>query len=552
MSFPKKDNSPRLIHRIPRAAASIAAAALCLFAAAACGKGKTDQGAGGSAGGGAAAEQRELRVSQGSDVITMDPYFMLESPTFNVQRSIFDPLTDIDPQMKIVPALAESWENVEPTRWRLKLRAGVKFHDGQPFDAEDVRYSLRRAIDWGQSKVRSEIPTVKEIHIIDPLTVEIETTVPDAIIPTRLASVLILDKESSEAGIAKEGDGWLAAHANGTGPYKLAEYQVGSHVLLTANEAFRDGAPSVKRVRFLSMAEPATRMAALLNGELDILTAVPVQDVDKVRSLAGFKVLPQPSLRLIYLGLDVSRDQSPGAPGSPPNPLKDLRVRQAIYKGINIDLIVKTIMNGYAEPADQLFPKTIFGFNPEIARPAYDPEGAKKLLAEAGFPNGFPIRLDTPNDRYVNDSKIAGAVAQQLAQIGIQVDVAAKPKQRFFSEERDGAYSFFLIGWANTNGDGNGTFDHLLHTSDPAKNLGASNTSTVYSNPKVDALSDAAAAEFDIEKRRKLLQEAVKLVMDDLPHIPLHYQMDIYAVSDKVNWTPRSDTQVRGSDVTWK
>lgn len=496
------------------------------------------------------AEPKALRISQASDVRSMDPYFALESPTYGVLSNIFEGLTDIDEEMNIVPQLAESWENLDDTTWEFRLRQGVRFHGGEEFDAEDVRFSIRRAIDWPQSRLRSEIPSVTGVEILDPHLIHIKTSVPDAILPTRLGSLFILDKESSEA--YEKMDEALATNPNGTGPYRLTKWIKDDRCLLEAYPEHWAGAPSVERMNFLAMSNEATRMAAFLNGDIDVLIHVPVNDVARVEAMPGFSLIRKPGLRLIYLGLDVGRAQSPTVTGAPTNPLQDLRVRQAIYAAINEDLIIEKILNGLAVPAAQLFPAAVVGHDPEIKREPYDLEKAKRLMEEAGYGEGFGIALDAPNDRYINDEGIATAIAGQLAKINIRVEVRAVPKARFFPLEQAGDSSFFLIGWSNTNGDGNGTFDHLLHTSDREKNVGGSNTSTVYSNPEVDRLAEAAWSEFDPEKRSELLRQATRLVIHDLPHIPLHYQMDLYAVSDRIEWAPRHDTQVRGNRVAWK
>ncbi|MCH8333739.1 ABC transporter substrate-binding protein [Candidatus Sumerlaeota bacterium] len=497
---------------------------------------------------------RVLRISQGSDVLTMDPYAKNESPTYGVLVNIFEPLTDVSADMKIVPGLAESWRNIGPTVWEFKLRRGVKFHNGRTFDAEDVQYSLERARDWPLSRVKAEAATVKSLTLLDPYTVLIETTVPDAILPTRLTTILMLDKQTSEEGLAEDGDAWLATHPIGTGPYKLEkpeDWVRDAQCILTANEEYWKGAPQVKKLNYLATSNDATRIVDFLDGRIDVLAYVPVRDIERVKATPGFRVITNPSLRLIYLGLDSTRDDSPGIPGAPPNPLKDLRIRQAMYAAINEDLIVEKIMNGQAVAAGQLFPDSIVGYDDSIVREPYDLDKAKALMEEAGYADGFDITLETPNNRYVNDDEIAQAIAGQLARIDIRVRVNARPKDVFFKDEEQGFFSFFLIGWTNPNGDGYGTFDHLLHTPDAEKNLGSANLSTNYSNLKVDELTEAAMSEFDPAAREKLLQEAVRIVMHDLPHIPLHYQMDIYAVSDDVKWTPRRDTQIRGVDVRW-
>lgn len=490
-----------------------------------------------------------IRISQGSDLLSFDPYYMLESPSFNIQRNVFDPLVDYDAKIKVVPCLAEKWELKSPTVWEFKLRRGVRFQEGQPFTADDVVYSIRRARQWALSRVKSEIPTVKDVRAVDDYTVQIETSIPDAILPLRLASILILSRQSCEPNIKKFGEDWLATHANGTGPYRVKRWRKDEVCDLVANEKYWGQAPSVREMQFIPTSNDAARMAALIRGELDVMINVPPRYVKQAEKVKGYRIVKNPSLRLIYLGLDCGRDKTPGVASSPPSPLKDLRVRQAIAAGIDNRLIVRTIMKGNADPADQLMPEGVTGYDPSIRLKRPDRELARRLLAEAGYPKGFTVRLDGPNDRYVNDADILQAIAGLLARIGITVEVNATPKARFFSDEKQGNCSFFLIGWANTNGDGAGTFEHLLHTISPASSMGDSNTSTNYSNPQVDKLCERASGEFDPARRNALLQEANRLVVHDLPHIPLHFQMDIYAVSERVEWTPRRDTQVRGVDV---
>ncbi len=494
---------------------------------------------------------RTLVVSQGSDLLTLDPHFILESPTFSIQRNIFEPLTDIDADLKLVPCLAESWEHTGEREWIFRLRRGVTFHDGNPFTAGDAAWTMRRALEWPRSRVRSEVQTVERAEAIDDHTLRIITRIPDAILPLRLSNLLMLDRESSEPAIAAHGDDWLYANANGTGPYRVEQWRKDQHCILAAVENHWDGVPEVKRMRFIAASEDASRMMALRRGEIDILVNVPPRQVESARAMAGYRVESQPGLRLIYLGLDVGREQTPGfAAGR--NPLLDPRVREAILLGIDNRLIARAIMGGNAEPADQLFPVGVIGHIPDFSVQRPNLERARALLAEAGWPEGFQLRLDGPNDRYVNDAQILQAVATQLARIGIRVQVNAQPKAQFFNLEKSGRCSFFLIGWSNTNGDGAYTFDHLLHTAVPERGLGDSNNSTNYSNPELDRLTEAASMEFDLARREQLLQQAGRIAMTDLPHIPLHFQMDIYAVSERIDWTPRRDTQIRGRDIRWR
>lgn len=494
-------------------------------------------------------DEPSVRISQGTDLLSLDPYARLESPSFCIQRNIFEPLTDYDQNIDLQPCLAESWRYETPTSWLFELRKGVVFQEGQPFTAQDVVFSIRRALDWPLTRVSSEILSIDTVQKVDTHTVRITTHDPDAILPLRLAMILMLDRESTEPMIQEHGQAWLATHANGTGPYRVEDWTRDVQCVLRANETYRNGPPEVKRLEFVPMANDATRMAALERGNIDIMVHVPPRYANRIEAMPDHRLVRQPGMRLIYLGLDVGRDRSPGVPASPPNPLKDRRVRRAMALAIDNRLIVEKIMAGHAVPADQLFPEPVTGYDPTIEPVGTHLERARGLLAEAGYPQGFRIRLDGPNDRYVNDEQILQAVAAQLGRVGIQVMVNAQPKARFFSEEEQGRCSFFLLGWSNTNGDGAATFEHLLHTraSDGAR--GVRNTCTHYSNPRLDRLTRQAAREFDAGRRAELLRQAHRIAMRDLVHIPLHIQMDLYAVSDRVRWMPRRDTQVRGLDI---
>jgi peptide/nickel transport system substrate-binding protein len=498
------------------------------------------------------AEEKPLIISQRSDALTLDPYDENESPTFCVLHNLFEALTDLDQELRLVPKLATSWKAENDTTWVFTLRKGITFHNGATFYAADAKYSIERALTWEGSEIKASVLLVDTVETSGPYTLRIITKKPDPILPLRLEMVMMLDKETCEREIAAHGQGYLVTHPNGTGPYKLVEWVKDDHLTLVAFDRYWRGPARIKHVVFKPITNEATRVAALLTGKTHIITEVPVRDIDRVEKDPKLRLVKKPGLRLIYLGLDVGRDKTPTIPSSPPNPLKDLRVRQAMYYGINEEAIVKYVMNGLAEPAGQLFPEPVVGYNPAIKRYPYDPEKARALLAEAGYPNGFDVRLDAPNDRYVNDDKIARAVASELAKIGIRVQVNAYPKAKFFQDEEEGKCSFYLIGWANNNGDGCATFEYLLHTRDDEKNLGSANNSTYYSNPELDRLTELAAHTLDLEQRNRYLEDAVAVAMHDLVHIPLHYQHDLYGISREVLWTPRRDTRISCYDVAWR
>ncbi|MBN1478211.1 ABC transporter substrate-binding protein [Candidatus Sumerlaeota bacterium] len=492
-----------------------------------------------------------LILSQRGDALTLDPYDENETPTFSILSNIFDAIVDFDPDLQIAPGLATSWERVDDLTWDFQLREGVAFHSGDAFTADDVVFSFDRAQHWEESEAVGDILTIASVEAIDEHTVRFHTHQPDPILLRRVAQILIMDKESTEQAIEEHGVTWLVEHPNGTGPYRFVEWIREDHLTLEAFGGWR-GTPTIERVIFRPISNDPTRLAALLAGDVHLITDVPVRDTDRIEGQPNLRLHRRPSLRLIYLGLDCGRDESPGLPDSPPNPLRDHRVREAIHLAIDEEAIVANTMNGFAEPAGQLVPPTVFGYNPAITRPAHNPERAMELLAEAGFPDGFRIRLDAPNNRYVNDHRIAQAIASQLARVGITVEVSARPKAIFFEDEELGECSMFLIGWSNSNGDVAGTFEFLLHTPDEARGLGSANSSNNYSNPELDALIEEAARTVDEGQRLEVLHRAMALVMEDLPQIPLHFQVDLYAAVSELDWTPRQDCRLRVMEMRWR
>lgn len=510
---------------------------------------------GGSTGTAAPAARTDLEtivLSQPSDALTLDPYDENESPTFAVLANIFNALVDTDSDLQLIPSLAESWTQPSDTVWEFRLRPGVVFHSGDAFTADDVAFSLDRAINWTGSEVKADVMTIARTEVIDDHTVRIHTRGPDPILLNRLTGILMMDRESTEAAVAEHGDGWTVEHPNGTGPYRLVSWRREEAIDLEAFPRFWGGEPDIQHVRFRPITNDATRIAALLAGDVHLITDVPVRDTGRIENSPTLQLIRNPSLRLIYLGMDCGREQTPGVPGSPPNPFMDQRVRRAIYLAIDEEQIAEHVMNGFAVPAGQLVPDAVFGFDPSITRPAHDLEEARRLLTEAGYPDGFSCTLDAPNNRYVNDERIATAIASQLARVRIIVSVAARPKTVFFEDEQQGRSSFFLIGWSNSNGDASGTFEYLLHTNTPERNLGSSNNSSHYSNPELDAAIQAAAVEIDRDERRRLLQRCMQIAMQDLPHIPLHYQVDLFAAVRGLDWQPRRDTRLQAFEMHWR
>jgi peptide/nickel transport system substrate-binding protein len=494
----------------------------------------------------AATAAKSLVHGSASEPRALDPYFHSETPTNSMNKNLYDALLHFDSELKVHPGLALKWENPDSLTWVFHLRKDVTFHDGAPFTAADVKFSIERAKNWPKSGFKSTVNKVQSVEVIDDYTVKITTPKPFGILHRKLAQIGIMNK----AWVEKHGDEYQTDHPNGTGPYKLVEWVKGDHITLEANPSHFNGAPAIKQIIVRPLTNDATRTAALLSGEINIADDVPVLDVGRIKANKKVELASRPGLRLIYLQMDHDREVSPKAKGPDgKNPLRIKKVRQAIYLAINEDAIVKHVMNGFAFPASQFYPKEVFGYDDSITRPAFNPEKAKALLAEAGYPDGFELTIDSPNDRYVNDDKIAQSVAASLSRIGIQMKVNALPKKTFFPMTDRRETSFFLIGWSCADGDGSAFLDGIAHTYDKERGFGRYNRGR-YSNPEVDRLIEAAGSTVDQTERLKHMQAAQRIALiENQAFIPLHYQVDLYAKSKNVKWTPRADHYFYYSDM---
>jgi peptide/nickel transport system substrate-binding protein len=488
-----------------------------------------------------------LRIADQGDVNSMDPHSLNESLQLSFLASVYEPLVARDKKLGIVPGLATKWTQVNPTTWRFELRKGVKFHDGTPFTADDVIYSLARTQLDG-SDLKSYTNDVKETKKIDDYTVDVITKAPFPILPDVFSLVYMMSKKWCDENGAqrpvdrrKGTENTASFKANGTGPFRLKSREPANKTVLVRNGTYWDKLESnLDEIIFTPIGNDATRVAALLSGEIDMMQPVPVQDVARVSSNASLKVMQGPELRTIFLGMDQSRDELLFSNVKGKNPFKDKRVRQAFYQAIDIEAIKTRIMRGSATPSALMVAPGIKGFVGDLnKRLPYDPEASKKLLAEAGYPNGFEVKMNCPNDRYVSDGEICQAIAGMMARVNVKINLDSETKITYFPKILSRNTSFYLLGWTPGTYDSHNPLNAIL-ASPNASGRGQFNLGS-YSNPKVDELTAKIASETDDTKRNAMIAEAFKIHSDDIGHLPLHQQALSWGMKKSVNLVQLAD-----------
>lgn len=504
----------------------------------------------------APAQAKDFRWSFQSDAVTMDPYNINETMTLGFVGNIFEGLIRRNEAFEIEPALATEWSTPEPTKWVFKLRQGVKFHNGNPFNADDVVFSYERA-SQKSSDVAPFVAGIKSIKKIDDYTVEVITDGPRPILLNEIGLWYIVDKEWAEANnavqvgaLAKGEENFATVNANGTGPFMLKLREPDVQTVLVRNPDYWGEIKSnVTEAKFTPIKSAATRVASFLSGELDMMYPVPLQDVDRINQKAGLKVLQNPEVRTIFLGMDQASDELKYSDVKGKNPFKDRRVRMAFYQAIDIEGIAKKVMRGASKPTALMIGRGIDGFDEIVnKRFPHDPAAAKKLLAEAGYPDGFGITFDCPNDRYVNDEAICQAITAMLARIGMKVTLNAQTKAKHFEKLKAVDSSFFLLGWTPGSLDMHNTFFYnaacppdMVAPGTTAGSGQASWNAGKYCNHKVDELLNRIAVEVDTDKRQALISEAMVLHKEDIGHLPLHQQALAWGVKDNVELAQNPD-----------
>ena len=499
-----------------------------------------------------------LKIGNQGDALSMDPHSLNESLQISVDENVYEPLVTRGRDYKLTPALATAWKQTSPTVWHFDLRKGVQFHDGTPFTADDVIFSWQRAKADG-SDMKTYVGPIKEIKKINDHSIDVVTNQPFPILPELFTHFDIMSKKWCEQNQAtrpvdrrKGVENAASFRANGTGPYRLRERQPNVRTTFVRNGNYWGKIEgNVDEVIFNVISNEATRVAALVSGEIDIMEPVPVQNVDQLKANPKLKVLQGPELRVIFLGMDQKRDELLFSNVKGKNPFKDKRVRQAFYQAIDIEGIKRAVMRGASNPIAEMWPQQVNGFAPDLnKRLPYDPEASKKLLAEAGYPNGFEVTMNCPNDRYVNDAAICQAVSANLARVGVKINLLAETKGTYFPKILRRDTSFYMLGWTSSTVDAHNVLYAIMSTPGEGGrgqfNLGA------YSNPKLDDLTAKIGVETDQKKRDEMIHEAIKIHEDDIGHIPLHQQYLNWAMKKNVSAVQWPDNGMMWRYITVK
>ena len=493
------------------------------------------------------ASAQTLRVANQGDSLSMDPHSLNESLQLSVTGNVYEGLVARNKDLSLAPGLATAWKQTAPTVWRFELRKGVQFHDGTPFTADDVLFSLARTQADG-SDMKSYTNDFKEVRKINDYTVEIETKTPFPILPDVLSLVYMMSKKWCETNQAvkpvdrrKGVENAASFRTNGTGPYRVRERQPNVRTTFVRHGSYWGKVEgNVQEVVFTPIGNDSTRVAALLSGEIDVMEPVPVQDIDRVNAGTNTRVQTGAELRTIFLGMDQKRDELLYSSVKGKNPFKDKRVRQAFYQAIDIDGIKRTVMRGASNPTALMIGPGINGFQADQnKRLPYDLEAAKKLMAEAGYPTGFEVTMNCPNDRYVNDSRICQAVAANLSRINVKINLQAETKGTYFPKILRRDTSFYLLGWTPSTYDAHNALNALMACVDD-KGTGQFNLGA-YCNPKVDELTKKIQAETDKTARGAMIKEAFELHANDIGHLPLHQQALAWGMSKKVDLVQLAD-----------
>lgn len=500
-----------------------------------------------------AAGAEELTVGLRLEPTSIDPHFHALTPNFAIANHLFSTLTDRDAEMNVVPELAESWRAIDDTTWEFKLRQDATWHDGAPVTADDVVFSMERAVNVPNSPSSMSVFVGDRVFkAIDDHTLHVVTTEPSPLTPVQLANLYIVSRKHG-AGAATE-DYNSGKAAVGSGPFKFVEWVPGERLVLERNDAYFGDKPEWARVVMRPITSDPARVAALLAGQVDFIDGVPPSDIATLERNDDVKLWRTASSRVMFMFMDHLSDPSPGVLGNDGqpldrNPLADVRVRKALSLAINREALVDRVMEGAGVVAGQIMPPGFFGRSDMLKPDPHDIAQARALLAEAGYPDGFQLVVHGSNDRYVNDAQVTEAIAQMTAQIGIKTSVETMPKSVYFSRATKREFTYFFISWGNPTGEPSSPLLALAATHDPDRGRGTVNRGR-YSNPQVDALIEQAIVTVDDAEREAILRKATEIwIGQDYGVIPTHFQMNVWASRPGLTYDARADEETHAFSV---
>jgi peptide/nickel transport system substrate-binding protein len=507
-----------------------------------------------------AADARSLKWSRSGDALTLDPHAQNENPTTALARQIYEPLVERDRSGKLVPTLAVSWRITEdPTVWEFRLREGVTFQNGNPFDADDVVFTFERARQ-PTSDFKGYLASIETVTKVDGHTVRIKTKGPNPILVQNFTNLMMMDKEWAEANNAakvqdfkNKEENFAVRNANGTGPFALVSREPDVRTVLKRNESYwgRTEVPlEITELVLTPIKADATRVAALLSGEVDFVQDVPVQDIERLKSSSNLTLTVGPENRTIFFGMDQSSPQLRSSDVKGKNPFADVRVRQAMNMAINREAIQRVVMRAQSVPAGAIVPPFVNGYSKELdTLPKVDVAGAKALMGQAGYANGFSVSLHCPNDRYLNDEAICQAAVGMLGQIGIKANLVSQSKSLHFPLIQKAETDFYLVGWGVPPYDSEYIFTYLYHTR--GEKVGGWNAAK-YSNPEMDKLIQGLSSETDLAKRNAAIAAIWQQVAKDQVYLAIHHQVLAHAMKNFIEIPVHPENQVLFKEVAFR
>ena len=497
------------------------------------------------------ASAETLRWASSGDSLTLDPHAQNEGPTHTLSHQIYEGLLQRDMSGAIIPALATDWAVTDdPTVWRFNLREGVTFHGGEAFDADDVVFSVERAMK-PTSAMKELLTSVTEVRKVDELTVEFVTDGPNPLLPANMTNLFMMDQgwttdndAAEPQDFANGGDNFAASNVNGTGAYRLGSRAADERTVLNANDTYwgRDAFPlEVTEIVYTPIQSAATRVAALLSGEVDLIQDVPVQDIGRVDGQNGLLVNAAPQNRTIFLGMNQGADDLSSDDVDGENPFASEDVRKAMNMAIDRAAIQRVVMRGQSDPTGVIVPPFATGWTEALnALPEGDTAEAKQMIVDAGYPDGFTVQLDCPNDRYVNDEAICQAVVGMFARIGVTVNLDAKPKAQHFPLINNRTTDFYMLGWGVPTFDSEYVFNFLVHT--PTDDRGSWNA-TGYADAELDEKIQSLSSEVDEEVRNATIAEIWAQVQADTLYLPIHNQVLNWGMKDTIDFQVQPEDQ---------